>query len=292
MSSLFVSCQFSHLSRNKRAAECRFVKDKVLRTIGKEKPHLFMTTAFNPNRRQYFDLRAKTRSEATAAALELLALKPGRPRPRDESHKCRPKRDICGHVADLQGLGPFGVANFWRLWSSALGYPASLDRLWTATGPGSRLGVNLLCGFPSVFSIALQDFVVGRCSDLAAACRKLYSAHQCPLLFCAVVCVVSGPPCPVVESQGTFKGAMPVQDLYSERVMELRQEMLDILTELENGDDSELMLQAKASKLSCSCMFLPGSCVRNVCVLVCYALPVSLQTLQGASAHIVRDFGG
>lgn len=137
-----------------KAAEDRFIKSKVVKTSGKEKPHVFLSTAFNPNRRLHLRQGLRQRMQQ-----ELLTQKPCRPRLRDESHKWRSKRDICGDIGGLQGLGHFGVANFLRLWSSTLmGYPSSLLRLWTATGPGSCLGVNLLCGFPSAFLIAFQDF--------------------------------------------------------------------------------------------------------------------------------------
>ena len=52
-------------------------------------------------------------------------------------------------VEKLYGLGPFGAANFLRIWMHYLGYPWNLQLSWAPTGPGTRAGINLLCKYPS-----------------------------------------------------------------------------------------------------------------------------------------------
>ena len=156
-------------------------KSKIRKTIGKSKsPQSFFTLSFNPGRRQYMELRSLPRAQREETLMRYLSLVPQRPRLKAGS-RWRSKRDICQDVVgwwwkvqsskelkhfnvfrirwhfcnflqdveELHGLGPFGAANFLRVWMRDLAYPRKLQLAWAPTGPRTRAGINLLCRFPS-----------------------------------------------------------------------------------------------------------------------------------------------
>lgn len=73
----------------------------------------------------------------------------------------------------MDGLGDFGAANFMRLWMANSGYPKAMNCEWATTGPGTRAGMNVLMGYPSVACLVV-DIGVSACRGMLN-CMKVWS---------------------------------------------------------------------------------------------------------------------